>query len=77
MDKQLPQQGNLPIGSPLQGEWTGQIKFVNLNPARNGYTGGKLADMPMYNKSTDVKPITTSDPPRTVVQILTRGSYQS
>jgi hypothetical protein len=78
MEKQLPQQGNIPLSAnPVQGAWTGQIKPVRLNPNLNGYKGGKLADLPMYNKSTDVNPVQPTSAKRTVVQIFTRGSYQS
>ncbi len=69
-------QGNIQPGAqaPLQGAWTGDMKFVKLNHL---YKGGKLCDMPMYNKATDVNPTPQVNPKTTVVQVLTRGSYQS
>lgn len=72
--KQLPQQGNIGAFSPLQGAWTGDLKPVKLNHL---YKGGKLADMPMYNKSSDVNPKSTLEK-STVVQnnIRSRNSYQ-
>jgi len=62
----------------MQGEWTGQLKAVRLNHL---YKGGKLADMPSFNKSTDIDPNGVMAPnKRTVTQALTRsgpGSSQS
>lgn len=49
----LPRQGNISI--PLEGAKTGEQKPVRLNHL---YTGGKLCDMPMYNKATDINPVT-------------------
>lgn len=73
-DKQLPQQGNLGPFAPNLGAWTGDLKPVRLN---HRYTGGKLADMPMYNKSTDKDPTPTLTK-KTIVQNnrRDRGSYQ-
>lgn len=69
MEKQLPQQGNLGPHAPNLGAWTGDLKPVRLN---HRYTGGKLADMPMYNKATDKDPTPTVSPKRTIVQNLRR-----
>lgn len=77
MEKQLPQQGNIPISAnPVQGAWTGQLTIVNLNPNANGWKGGKLADLPMFRKSSDKDTPPTLEK-KTVVQAFTRGSYQS
>ena len=59
---------------PFEGCWTGDMKFVKLNHL---YKGGKLCDMPMYNKATDVDPAQTASSKTTVVQnlIRDRGSY--
>ncbi len=76
MEKQLPQQNNIQVGAqaPLQGAWTGDLKLVKLNHL---YKGGKLCDLPMYNKATDVNPAPTLMDKKTVVQTFTRDSYQS
>lgn len=76
MEKQLPQQNNIQVGAqaPLQGAWTGDLKAVKLNHL---YKGGKLCDMPMYNKSSDVNPPSHAKEKTTLVQGLTRGSYLS
>jgi hypothetical protein len=76
MEKQLPQQGNIPLcANPVLGAPTGQLTPVNLNPNVNGWTGGKLADLPMFRKSTDKDTPSTLEK-KTIVQGLTRDSYQ-
>jgi hypothetical protein len=69
MEKQLPQQGNLGPLAPNLGAWTGELKPVKLN---HRYTGGKLADMPMYGMPID-KTSTQELNKRTIVQNLRRG----
>lgn len=69
MEKQQPQQGNLGPFAPNLGAWTGDLKPVYLG---HRYTGGKLADMPMYNKPSDKAPTVTLNPKRTIVQNLRR-----
>jgi len=62
---------------PFEGCWTGDMKLVKLNHL---YKGGKLCDMPMYNKSTDVDPgAPLVANKQTVVQALIRNRdpYQS
>lgn len=65
-----PQQNNIQVGAiaPLQGAWTGDLKPVRLNHL---YTGGKLCDMPMYNKASDIDPARCQNK-TTVVQTLVR-----
>ena len=65
-------QGNIQPGAqaPLQGAWTGDLKLVKLNHL---YKGGKLCDLPMYNKATDVNPTTPPVNKKTVVQVNVRS----
>jgi hypothetical protein len=65
-------QGNIqPFAqAPLQGAWTGDLKPVRLNHL---YKGGKLCDLPMYNKATDIDPTPKTGNKTTVVQMNTRS----
>jgi len=76
MEKQLPQQNNVQtsLQFPLQGAWTGDLKPVKLNGL---YKGGKLCDMPMYNKASCMDPTPTLNKCKTVTQSFTRDSYLS
>ena len=68
-------QGNIQPGAtaPLQGAWTGELKTVRLNHL---YKGGKLCDLPMFNKATDIDPGPKSLNKKTVTQAFSRGSYR-